>query len=98
MWALPPVLDRRGFLETTHVRSVSHLYLLPHYTVASISPSYRIAAQIPDSRASSLPPYPSFKVRGGEDPEIEKTAQLLCFIGDIDVKEDSIKNGLWMYF
>ncbi|KAF2979749.1 hypothetical protein EK904_012773, partial [Melospiza melodia maxima] len=40
----------------------------------------------------------AFKVRGGADPEIEMTAQLLCFIGDIDVKEDSFKNGLWMNF
>lgn len=79
----------------------SHLYLLPGYTLASICPSYRKAAQI-DSRLEglffSLLPYPSFKVRGGEDPEIEMTTQLLCFIGDIDVKEDGIKNGLWMYF
>lgn len=42
----------------------------------------------------SIPLYLSFKVRGGADPEIDMTAQLLCFIRDIDVKEDSIKNGL----
>lgn len=76
----------------------SHLYLLPGYTHASISLSYRTAAQIPDSKASSPLSYPSFKVRGGEDPETEMTAQLLCFIGDTDVKEDGIKNGLGMYF
>lgn len=55
-WALPPVLEGRDFLETTHVRS--HLYLLPvityPYILTSISPSYRKAAQIPDSKASSL--------------------------------------------
>ncbi|RLW01688.1 hypothetical protein DV515_00007727 [Chloebia gouldiae] len=55
------------------------------------------ATQIPDSKASFLSlSIPSFKVRGVADPEIEMTAQLLCFIGDIDVKEDSIKNGLWI--
>lgn len=78
----------------------SHLYLLPVYTLVSISPPCRKAAQIPASQVlfSSLPLYLNFKVREGEDPEIEMTAQLLCFIWDIDVKGDGIKNGLWMYF
>lgn len=94
------MLEGRDFLETTHVRS--HLYLLPvisyPYILTSISPSYRKAAQIPDSKASSLSLSIPASVRGVADPEIEMTAQLLCFIGDIDVKEDSFKNGLWMYF
>lgn len=78
----------------------SHLFLLPDYILSPISPSCRKAARIPDSKAFSLLslpilPYPSFKVRAGVDPEIEITALLYW---DIDVKEDGIKNGLWMYF
>lgn len=93
-WALPPVLGGKGFLEPTHMSC--HLYLLPGYAIASLSPSHRKAAH--QGPFSSLPLYPSFKVRGGEDLEIEMTAQLLFFIGDIDVKEDSIKNELRLYF
>lgn len=95
-WALLPALEGRGFLDNTHVRS--HLYLLPGYVVTSISPSYRKAAQVLDSKASSLPLSPSFKVRGGADPEIEMTAQLLCFIGDIDVRKTALKMGCGCIF
>jgi len=73
-----------------------HLYLLPGYAIASLSHSHRKAAH--QGPFSNLPLCPSFKVRGGEDLEIEMTAQLLFFIEDIDVKEDSIKNELWLYF
>lgn len=73
-----------------------HLHLLPVYAIACLSPSHKKAAH--QGPFSNLPLYSSFKVRGGEDLEIEMTAQLLFFIEDIDVKEDSIKNELWLYF